>query len=111
QITKTIADNIEEKLNRLEGDIKNMDKKFRNMEQKLDNFEQKEKLNNICIYGMSEEIDVRLLRILSQNSEMELKSESIQSAFRIGKHSPHTQRKPRSIIVKFTNFEQKNKRS
>lgn len=109
RITQKITDKIEQKLKKLEEEIKNQNDKVNILQQKMDDMEQQMKANNICIYGVPENSDEnitsKILQIVNSHTGMVIKNEII-NCYRIGKQP--IPNKSRPIIMKLRSPEVKS---
>lgn len=109
-IVKKISDKVDDKINQLEELIKTQENKIHSLEQKIDDIEQKEKNNNVCIYGVPEELNetlcIKVPQLISDRTGLSLKQEDIIAVYRIGKPSENTQ-KPRPVILKLKWYDSK----
>lgn len=80
------------------------------LEQKMDGIYQREKVNNICIYGLPEEnnenLNAQILTMINKYTNLEYKMEYISKTYQIGKQND-VNNKSRPAIVQLSGYHHK----
>lgn len=108
-ITAKFNDLVDKKLKELEKTVSTYENRISKLEYQVDNYAQKEKINNICIYGIDEintgNLKESVVKIFNEKIHTALTANDIEWCNRIGNNKNN---KPRPTIIKFKNIEDKN---
>lgn len=111
RIVKKVSDKMQEKLQAAEVKIKMLECKTNSFEEQITHLQQKEKVKNICIYGIveteQESLKTVVTKILNDNTGLNIKEIDIASCYRIGNVSSN-KKKYRPVIIKFVEYDYKN---
>lgn len=96
-----LLEKVSEKIELLQQKVEDYEVKHLELETKIEILQQNEKLRNICIYGMQEEVNEKLndkvFRLFNEKMKVEINSADILKCFRVGKKTT----KERPVIVIF----------
>ncbi|CAG9821997.1 unnamed protein product [Phaedon cochleariae] len=125
-----VTDKIEQKLKKIQDDLKSQadkitaleqkiehieirsDKINSILEQKIDDMHQNLKISHVCIYGVNETADENIqetiMQIINTNTNLNLREKDIMGCYRVGKRTENAN-KYRPTILKLANSELKSK--
>lgn len=108
-ITTKFNDLVDKKIKELEKTVNTYENRIIKLEYQVDNYLQKEKINNVCIYGIDENktrnLKESVVNILNEKMLTSLSSDDIEWCNRVGDKKNN---KSRPTIIKFKNIESKN---
>lgn len=98
---------VNEKLEILQGTVVKNTEEIRAIHLKTDNLQQAEKINNICVYNLSEEQEGNLreniLQVFNDKMNLKVTKQDMVQCYRVGSKS----NKPRPVIIRFERYHMK----
>lgn len=80
---------------------------IKQLEAKMESFRQREKINNVCVYGVEESdgeiIEEKMIKLFTQKLKVNTSKEYMIKCYRVGEN----REKPRPVIVKFADYNKK----